>query len=245
MGKLDAINFFSSNYPCTKCFNNQKILKSGKKLELADVRGPQPRWIGDRYFDSTQKICVMLINPGSGDKTPENEWAPLKKMHFAKTHKDKEVFWNELMDTNKNGMPKWGAWDDLYLKTLGLNKRKDSVAFMNMMLCASKGNSYTTNSLDLCFSEQSNKLLSLLSPDILIFSGAQTIKNALKKPQSLTELRKKGGSKSRELNSVLIKNSIKNCLHKNTKFFFMGHYAYIKKEDHEDAKIIASTVYNM
>ena len=178
LSKLNVIDFFSSNYSCSKCFNNQKITKSGKKLALADVRGPQPRWIGNNYFNSTQKICVMLINPGSGDKTPENEWASLEKMHSAKTDKDKEIHWKELMETNKNGMPKWGAWDDLYLKSLGLSTKKDSVAFMNMMLCASKGNTYTTNSMNLCFSEKSNKLLSLLSPDVLIFSGAQTIKNA-------------------------------------------------------------------
>ena len=242
LSKLNVIDFFSSNYSCSKCFNNQKITKSGKKLVLADVRGPQPRWIGNNYFNSTQKICVMLINPGSGDKTPENEWASLEKMHSAETDKDKEIHWKELMETNKNGMPKWGAWDDLYLKSLGLSTKKDSVAFMNMMLCASKGNTYTTNSMDLCFSEKSNKLLSLLSPDVLIFSGAQTIKNALKRPESLTDLRKKRGTKSRELSSLLIKLSIKNCLTKNTKFYFMGHYAYIKKEDHEDARIIASCI---
>ena len=242
MSKLEAINFFSSNYSCTKCFNNPKITKSGQTLILADVRGPQPRWIGSNYFNSAQKICVMLINPGSGDKTPENEWAPLKKMNLARTDKDKEIHWKELMETNKNGMPKWGAWDDLYFNSLGLRDKSNSIAFMNMMLCASKGNTYTTNSLDLCFSERSSKLLSLLSPEILIFSGAQTIKNALKKPESLTELRKKRGTKSRELSSFHIKQSIKDCLSKNTKFYFMGHYAYIKKEDHEDARIIANSI---
>lgn len=242
MNKLNVINFFASNYSCSKCFNNQKITKSGKALSLADVRGPQPRWIGNNYFNSPQKICLMLINPGSGDKTPENEWASLEKMHSAETDKEKEICWDELMETNKNGMSKWGAWDDLYLQSLGLSKKKDSVAFMNMMLCASKGNAYTTNSLDMCFSEQSNKLLRLLSPDVLILSGAQTIKNALKKPESLSELRKKRGINSRELSPLLIKQSIKNCLSKNTKYYFMGHYAYIKKEDHEDARIIASSI---
>ena len=66
--------------------------------------------------------------------------------------------------------------------------------------------------------------------------------NALKKPESLTEVRKKRGTKSRELSSFHIKQSIKDCLSKNTKFYFMGHYAYIKKEDHEDARIIASSI---
>ena len=103
MSKLEAINFFSSNYSCTKCFNNPKITKSGQTLTLADVRGPQPRWIGSNYFNSAQKICVMLINPGSGDKTPENEWAPLKKMNLARTDKDKEIIINKnICDVNSN-----------------------------------------------------------------------------------------------------------------------------------------------
>jgi hypothetical protein len=240
--KLEVINFFSSNYSCKKCFNNPHIINSGNTFEIADVSGPQPRWIGRDYFNSNQKVCIMLINPGSGDKTPENEWAPLKKLSEAGSQEKKEEHWSELMQTNENGMPKWGAWEDLYFGSLGLREKRHSTAFMNMMLCASKGNNYNTNSLDLCFSEHSSKLLKLLSPDILIFSGHQTIKNALKKPKKLIDLRNERGTKTREINSFLIKNTIKNCLKKNAKYFFMGHYAYIKSEDHQDARIIANSL---
>ena len=242
MNKIEVINFFSENYSCRKCFNNPNISKSGQLFSVADVPGPQPRWLGDNYFNADKKICIILINPGSGNKTPENEWAPLKKMNRAKSPEIKERFWNELMLTNKVGMPKWGAWEKLYFESLGLDRKKNDIAFMNMMLCASKGNAYNPKSLDLCFSLQSRKLLSLLSPDVLIFSGKDTMNNALKKKVSLTQMRERCGSFSREIRSSLIRQEIKDCLQDNTKFYFMGHYAYIKNEDHEDANIISNSI---
>lgn len=225
MNKIEVIDFFSKNYFCRKCFNNPNITKSGKPFGVADVSGPQPRWLGKNYFNSEKKICIMLINPGSGDKTPENEWAPLEKLNKAKTQEHKEKFWDQLMYTNEVGMPKWGAWVNLYFESLGLVEKKDEVAFMNMMLCASKGNAYNKKSLDLCFSSQSSNLLKMLSPDVLIFSGAQTISNSLKKPIAMSKLREKGGEYSREIDSSLIKNEIRDCLHRNSKYFFIGHYA--------------------
>ena len=242
MNQIEVMNFFAENYSCRKCFNNPNISLSGKTFNVAEVSGPQPRWLGKNYFDAHKKICIMLINPGSGDKTPEDEWAPLKNMHQADNQELRTKHWNELMHTNEVGMPKWGAWEKLYFDSLKLKKTKDSIAFMNMMLCASKGNTYNKHSLDLCFSSQSSKLLTYLSPDILIFSGAQTIANAMKKPISLKELRDTGGDESREIKRLLIKNEIKSCLSKDARFYFMGHYAYIKKQDHQDAEIIANSI---
>ena len=245
MKSIEVINFFAENYSCRKCFDNPNIQLSGKPFNLADVPGPQPRWLGENYFSAHKKICIMLINPGSGDKTPENEWASLKKLHQAGNQDSRERHWRELMNTNEVGMPKWGAWEKLYFDSLRMRDRIDSIAFMNMMLCASKGNKYNKHSLDLCFSSQSKKLLKLLSPDILIFSGYQTIANAMKKSITLSGMRNIAGTSSREIKPMLIKNDIKDCLSKNTKFYFMGHYAYIKKQDHEDAAIIASSIANL
>jgi hypothetical protein len=225
MNKIEIIDFFSKNYSCRKCFNNPNITKSGKPFGVADISGPQPRWLGRNYFSSEKKICIMLINPGSGNKTPENEWAPLKKLNKAETQELKEKFWDQLMYTNEVGMPKWGAWVNLYFESLGLVEKKDEVAFMNMMLCASKGNAYNKKSLDLCFSSQSSHVLRMLSPDILIFSGAQTISNSLKKPIAMSKLRDKGGEHSREIDPSLVKKEIRECLHRNSKYFFIGHYA--------------------
>lgn len=238
MSNQEVINFFSDNYFCRKCFNNPSIIKKGQEFQVADVKGPQPRWVGKNYFNSDNKICVMLINPGSGDKTPDDEWAPLKMLSNANSIQKKEEAWEGLMETNKVGMPKWGAWKKLYLDALGLGERLDDISFMNRMLCASKGNSYSKKSLDLCFSSQSSKLLTMLSPDILIFSGGLTITLAMKIYQTLEEMRKTSGEDSREINRFNIKKEIKECLNRKTKYFYMGHYSYIKSEDIKDAEII-------
>ncbi|MDB4254336.1 hypothetical protein N9884_06210, partial [Gammaproteobacteria bacterium] len=110
MNQIEVMNFFAENYSCRKCFNNPNISLSGKTFNVAEVSGPQPRWLGKNYFDAHKKICIMLINPGSGDKTPEDEWAPLKNMHQADNQELRTKHWNELMHTNEVGMPKWGAW---------------------------------------------------------------------------------------------------------------------------------------
>ena len=74
------------------------------------------------------------------------------------------------MEVNDFGMPKWGSWESLYFDSLKLSNIKNNVAFMNLMLCASKGNSYNQHSLKNCFSTHSNKILEALSPKAIIFS---------------------------------------------------------------------------
>lgn len=244
--KEEVMDFFSNNYSCRKCFNNPSITKKGKEFEVADVKGPQPRWIGKNYFRANKKVCVMLINPGSGDKTPENDWSPLKLLSYTDLLKEKEQAWEELMKTNEKGMPTWDNWKLYYLNSLGLEKRIDDVSFMNMMLCASRGNSYSDQSLQLCFSTQSNKLLQLLSPDILIFSGGMVLKNMLNKFTSLKDMRIKSSDNSREIEFSKVKKVVTNNLKKDCRYFYMGHYSKIWKtnqmieEDLKDAKIISS-----
>ena len=63
-----------------------------------------------------------------------------------------------------------------------------------------------------------------------------------KKPISLTERRNRSGNKSREISSFEIKKEVKDCLAKTTRYFYMGHYAYIKSEDYLDAKIIKDQI---
>ena len=63
MNHIEVMNFFAENYSCRKCFNNPNISLSGKTFNVAEVSGPQPRWLGKNYFDAHKKICIMLINP--------------------------------------------------------------------------------------------------------------------------------------------------------------------------------------
>ena len=55
LSKLEANNFFFSNYSCKK-LNNPKNNKIRTNTTLAAVSGPQPRWIGSNYFNSLKNM---------------------------------------------------------------------------------------------------------------------------------------------------------------------------------------------
>ena len=84
------------------------------------------------------------------------------------------------------------------LKTKKLKENNlDEICFTNWMLCAAKyvnpegklQNAYNKKSIETCFSNVSSKVLSILSPDIIIFSGGVSIDAAVKEPISLTKRR--------------------------------------------------------
>ena len=242
----ELIDLFSENRNCRKCFNNPQIIKSGEMFRVSDVKGPQPRWVGENYFNSKQRICFVLINPGSGDKTPDNDWSSLSNLSLAKNVTTRTSAWQDLMETNDKGMEGWDSWKNLYIDTFGFENNLDEICFTNWMLCAAKyvnpegklQNAYNKKSIETCFSNVSSKVLSILSPDVIIFSGGVSIDAAVKKPIPLTERRNKSGDKSREISSFEIKKEVKDCLKKKARYFYMGHYAYIKSEDYRDAEII-------
>ena len=266
MSKIETINFFSKNYGCRSCFNNSQIQISYQTFQLANVEGPQPRWIGKNYFESRNKICLMLINPGSGNNTPDKEWEPLKLLHLEKNKDQKIDLWNQLMGVNKEGMDKWGQWKSLYLDGFGFNEDKNlnEICFMNKMLCSAwyldkKGkfkNAYNPKSLENCFRLQSNSLLKILSPKNLIFSGRETIVSILKRPKELSmsevnsskdltldKFRKSLGPNSRELNLLDVKDEVRDCLDQDVRCFFMGHYGHsVSQADHGDVNIIRSQI---
>ena len=271
----EVINFFSENYHCRDCFNNNGITinyanREGKKtferFRTANVKGPQPRWIGKNYFKSKKRICFMLINPGSGKNTPDKDWEPLKVLSTENNQKEKENLWVELMTVNKEGMKNWGAWKRLYLDSFGLDEggKLEEVGFMNKMLCAAWyldkygnfPNAYNQNSLRNCFKLNSHLLLRILSPKHLIFSGRETIVSILKKPRELSMskvenskhmhikyFRESMGPKSRELNPSDVKDEIRDCLDQDVRYFFMGHYGQsVTSEDFKDAGIIKDQI---
>ena len=147
-------------------------------FRVSDVKGPQPRWVGENYFNAKQRICFVLINPGSGDKTPENEWSALPNLSLDKDAETRTSAWDDLMKTNDKGMGKWGSWKSLYIDTFGFESILSEICFTNWMLCAAKykdssgelKNAYNMKSIDTCFSNLSSRVFSLLSPDVVIFS---------------------------------------------------------------------------
>ena len=238
-----VINFFANNYHCRSCFNNPRVIKSKNTLQIGEIVGPQPRWIGKDYFSSKNKICLILINPGSGDSnTPKKDWDYLKELNVVKDSKTKKQIWDKIMSVNSSGMPKWGNWEQLYFRDLGLKEIKNEIAFMNFMLCASKNNIYCQSSLQNCFFEKSGELLELLNPNIVIFSGHETIKFALKRKLSMREYQffyPNGEIDVSEINPFICEK-----ISNKAKFFIMSHYAYYNEAKRNEAKAISKVLKN-
>ena len=72
------------------------------------------------------------------------------------------------MDFISRDMPFWGRgrYYDYYFKRMGLDP--DKTALMNMMLCSSQSNSYSSLSLSNCFKKYTLSLLKELNPEDLM-----------------------------------------------------------------------------
>ena len=244
--KIKLIDLFSEHRNCNKCFDNKLIKNNGNEFRTSDIKGPQPRWVGKNYFNSFIRICFILINPGSGNKTPNNEWSSLNMLDLKNTDEVRMSAWKDIMETNLRGMPNWGAWKKLYLDSFGLDEFFNVIAFVNWMLCAAKvegkngkfTNAYNKASLENCFSNVSNEAFKILDPNIVIFSGQTSIDAAVKDSIPLRERRKLSGTNSRKIPVDQLKNTVRDCFQDKTEFYYMGHYAYINSKDYEDANII-------
>ena len=230
---------------CGVCFKKYKNLKNN-----VVVKGAQPRSIGENYFSQEIRVCLILINPGSGDTKSDGGWGDyLTPFKEAETLKEREDTWDEVQNFIKREEPKWGMikgnWEKLYYQSLGLSKSE--IAMVNIMMCAEDDNNYKSEpTLNECFFEQkkSQKIIKALKPDKIVLSGGKPIeffcKDSFSKI-SLTELRKRrdqrmdrilesqgeDGLKNTDFQKIpkfQLRDNIKNEF-PDSDFYWIGHYA--------------------
>jgi len=230
---------------CRVCFKKYKNLKNN-----VVVKGAQPRSIGENYFSQEIRVCLILINPGSGDTKSDGGWGDyLTPFKEAETLKEREDTWDKVQNFIKREEPKWGMikgnWEKLYYQSLGLSKSE--IAMVNIMMCAEDNDNYKSEpTLDECFFEQkkSQKIIKALKPNKIVLSGGKPIeffcKDSFSKI-SLTEHRKRRDQlmdrilesrgeeelKIREFQKISkfqLKDNIKSEF-PDTDFYWIGHYA--------------------
>lgn len=152
---------------CDLCFSDPDLGLSRPTVDL-----PQPRWVGPRYWNSEQRVLLLLLNPGSGDGYAGGANRKFKGLLHA--YKQGEGTLDAVLEHQREDMPEWGRGRFLrfYLNGLGLDL--DSVAFANMAWCATSGNRYPPKMLSRCFEQHTSKLLKVLAPDLVILSGGGT-----------------------------------------------------------------------
>jgi hypothetical protein len=82
----------------------------------------------------------------------------------------------DLFQYQESHMQSWGRPEghflNFYATSLGLSI--ESLSFINIALCATKGNKYPGVMLNQCFNKYTAPLTSALQPDIILLSGTST-----------------------------------------------------------------------
>ena len=154
---------------CRVCFEMGEVEPPRTDIDVA-----QPRWVGDDYWLAQPKVAIVMLNPGSGksrtDKANKTGYDLIRAFRDCQGSL-KDVLYHQAQD-----MPKWGKppgrFASFYIDGLGLNL--NSIAFVNVAWCATRGNCYPSTMLERCYERHTERLLEILNPDVVLLSGSDT-----------------------------------------------------------------------
>lgn len=161
-----AAKHYERAMPCNTCF------AAGNSLIRPTVSLPQPRWIGPAYETSTPRVAIVALNPGAGSST--NVAANASLLAMLRNYRDGRAEFSEVMTMQAEQMPGWGnspgRFTGFYRRIT--ERELNQLAFVNLALCATKGNEYPTTLLATCLRDHTSKPLQALKPDVLLLSGS-------------------------------------------------------------------------
>lgn len=164
---------------CRECFSDITFKNKSGDPELIKpslINIAQPRWVGPRYWASTPRIAIIMLNPGSGagrsdakdDDSPDKRSLSLIQSFATGTGTLSAVFDHQASD-----MPNWGGGRFVSFYLAGLNLERDNIAFANVAWCATSNNCYPPPMLKRCFEKHTGTLLRALAPRIILLSGSR------------------------------------------------------------------------
>lgn len=164
-------------YPreCLQLIRN--AVKCRECFLLGEVQAPfidvaQPRSIGPRYWTSSPRVVVLMLNPGqSGADDGARRFLTNIRLFRSGRMDIREIFEGQREVMRLWGNPP-GRFCAFYIDRLGLSL--DEIAFANVAWCGTEENRYPKAMLRRCFEAHTGPLLKLLSPDIVIASGVPT-----------------------------------------------------------------------
>jgi hypothetical protein len=106
---------------CEDCFR----MGLGLARSLCDA--PQPRWIGKRYFATSPRVAVVLINPGGGGPSADPALAREADL-FRDFHRTGD--YERVRDYFTAAISRGDRWLSWYRDTFGLNH--DEIAQLNI-----------------------------------------------------------------------------------------------------------------
>jgi hypothetical protein len=148
---------------CRVCFDRFSVQSA-----LVDLA--QPRWVGPRYWSSSPRIVVVLVNPGAGDDWADAENQALRQL-LGEFAKDRSRLC-AVMNHQRRHFPNWGRGRFWRFYVEGVGLEPDQFALVNIAWCATKGNKYPGTMLNECFTRHTKRLLEILSPELVILAGS-------------------------------------------------------------------------
>ncbi len=148
---------------CRKCFDFGTI-------QDAPINIAQPRWIGDGYWASSPRVCVVMLNPAAG--AAHNEEANREMLALLQRFKSGETSIDEVFRFQRNDFKTWGKPPGRFLnffRTFGLDI--DNIALANVAWCATAGNDYPSWMLKKCMQKFTGRLIGQVNPDVVVLSG--------------------------------------------------------------------------
>lgn len=147
---------------CRKCFTCGEV-------SAPDIDVAQPRWVGPRYWESSCRVAILMINPGRSPRGSANARSFLVQI---RAFRDGAPTLRTILDGQREAMESWahGQFRGFYIDGLGLDF--EDIAFANVAWCATANNSYPRTMLDRCFELHTGPLLRILRPTVVLTSGS-------------------------------------------------------------------------
>ena len=145
---------------CRECFIRGEV--TAPYIDVA-----QPRWVGQKYWESSFRVLVLMINRG---RSPKNSASAREFLRRVRAFRDGTMELDELLERQRKAMESsWARFRRFYISGLALDF--DDVAFANVAWCATAENVYPESMLGRCFSKHTGPLLQVLRPHVVLASG--------------------------------------------------------------------------
>lgn len=149
---------------CRECFTRREV--SAPFIDVA-----QPRWVGQKYWESSFRVAILMLNPGQSRRDSEAR----EFLRLIQEFRNRSIELRRILEGQREAMKSWGnpkgRFTAFYIDGLGLDF--DDIAFANVAWCATANNSYPETMLDRCFELHTGPLLRILRPTVILASGSK------------------------------------------------------------------------
>jgi len=121
--------------------------------------------VGSRYSMTSPRVTVVMMNPGHAPAQHK-----VVRQKLGRRLKDGEISYEEYNRKLALLVPEWGFGGVVrWLRALKLEP--ESIAFLNLALCAVAGDRYFPELFGTCFIRHTRNMMATLEPDAVVLCG--------------------------------------------------------------------------